>query len=65
MKPHEQRVIDENTALVEKIVKLRAFTQTATYEALDKEDQTLLRLQLSAMLMYSDILCARQDRFTP
>ena len=63
-KPHEQRVIVEQSDLNEKITKLVDFICTSPiFEGLSDEDAYLLRLQRDAMLRYSDILAMRISKF--
>jgi hypothetical protein len=60
MKPHQQRVVDEESALVEKIVKLAAFISTAQiFKTLPEREQSLLRQQLGYMQSYHEVLTER------
>lgn len=61
--PHQQRVVEEKTALDEKLAKLLAFFDTATYAALATEDRLLLIAQHTHMRAYSDTLGTRIARF--
>ena len=63
LQPHEQRVVDERTDLIEKITKLHAFFKTEIFENLQEEDQKLLEEQSQLMMNYSDILLKRINRF--
>ncbi len=63
LQPHEQRVVDERTDLIEKITKLHAFFKTEIFENLQEEDQELLEEQVQLMMNYSDILLKRINRF--
>lgn len=62
--PYQQRVLDEKTALDDKITKLDVFTSTDTFKALQFVDQNALHNQLSVMRKYSEILEYRISRFT-
>lgn len=61
--PHQQRVIDEERDLSERLSKLEVFVQTDKYVTLSTIDQQLLSRQLAAMTIYCDILRARITRF--
>lgn len=62
--PYQQRVIDEQSDLEEKITKLSKFIGTDyACSELDTFDLKLLSLQLSAMDKYNDILKLRISRF--
>ena len=63
LQPHEQRVVDERTELIEKITKLHAFFRTQIFENLQEEDQNLLEEQVQLMMNYSDVLLKRINRF--
>jgi len=63
LQPHEQRVVDERTELIEKITKLHAFFKTDIFENLKEEDQKLLEEQVQLMMNYSDVLLKRINRF--
>lgn len=63
MQAHEQRVVDEQSELEGKLQKLNEFTKTSTFDLLDSEDRTLLRMQLEVMRTYSSILGLRIARF--
>lgn len=63
MEAWQNRVIEEKTALDEKIVKLRAFVDTeGFFERVEAEDRTLLYTQLGAMQSYSLVLGHRIAR---
>lgn len=64
MKPHEQRVLQEQADLDEKIARLRGFMNTDTFAAIDHTDQVLLRWQYNSMCAYSQALASRIARFT-
>lgn len=64
MQPHEQRVIDEQAELEDKLRRLNDFTKVSTFDLLDSEEKTLLRMQLEVMRTYSSILGLRIARFT-
>lgn len=63
MQPHEQRVIDEQAELEDKLRRLNDFTKVSTFDLLDSEERTLLRMQLEVMRTYSSILGLRIARF--
>lgn len=63
LQPHQQRVVDEKTALDEKMAKLLAFFDTPTYAGLETEDRLLLIAQHTHMRAYSDTLGTRIARF--
>lgn len=65
MKPHEQRVVDEQLALDEKREKLDAFINGPVFPTLDGTDRALLKLQYREMTDYSETLGMRIRRFTP
>lgn len=62
-KPHEQRVIDERTELIDKITKLHNFFKTEIFGNLGKEDKDLLDEQSQKMMDYSDVLLKRINKF--
>lgn len=64
LEPHQQRVVEEQAALQEKLVKLDEFMDTQIFSGLELEDQKLLILQREYMANYNEILCARIERFT-
>jgi hypothetical protein len=61
--PHQQRVIDERTELIDKITKLHNFFKTEIFGNLDDEDQDLLDQQVQKMMNYADILFKRINKF--
>jgi hypothetical protein len=61
--PHQQRVVDERSELIDKITKLHAFFKTSTFEDLEQEDQNLLNEQSQIMMNYADVLFQRINRF--
>jgi hypothetical protein len=63
VKDYELRVVEEKAALDMKIEKLKAFTESDIYSALDDVDRDNLDEQLLVMQRYSEILAARIDRF--
>lgn len=60
---HQQRVIGERAELKDKIEKLRAFTETATFKALSGRERDLLHGQFSAMRKYERALQARIEAY--
>lgn len=63
MLPHQQRVIDEKAELDAKISKLTEFIGGAIFKGLAENEKLLLKLQASAMVMYSAILDTRIETF--
>lgn len=59
MVPYQQRVVDERSALDEKIVSLLKFLGTSAYHDLDPEEQRRLQKQYHLMQQYSDVLAER------
>lgn len=59
IQPHQQRVIDEQSALDEKIDKLHVFFETDTCASLPADEQLRLNRQYGAMIEYSKILGER------
>jgi hypothetical protein len=54
-----ERLIAEETELNEKKAKLEAFVGTDAFKNVDKEQQSLLKIQLNAMATYSECLNQR------
>lgn len=64
LQPHEQRVVEERAALMERIDKLRAFIDSSPhFVTLDPADKDLLREQLVHMEGYAHVLAERIGRF--
>ena len=64
LQPHEQRVVDEQTELQDKVSKLEAFiVSSPIYQKLDATQQGLLSAQLGAMKAYLEILQLRVASF--
>jgi hypothetical protein len=63
MQPHEERVVNEQKELSEKIVKLNAFIGGPIFKTLHGAEQSLLERQLVAMQQYSGILQQRIEMF--
>ncbi len=59
MSPFLERLIAEETELNEKKSKLSAFVETDNFKSIDKEQQSLLKIQLNAMATYSECLNQR------
>lgn len=59
----QQRVIEEQAALTEKIVKLKTFLRTGGGAALCGLDRDILETQLEHMQGYADALAIRIARF--
>ena len=64
LQPHEQRVVDERTELIEKTTKLHAFFKNPIFEKLPQHDQDLLQVQVAIMMDYSYVLLKRINRFS-
>jgi hypothetical protein len=54
-----ERLLAEETELNEKKAKLEAFVGTDAFKNVDKEQQSLLKIQLNAMATYSECLNQR------
>lgn len=64
MQDYQQRVLDEQTALADKLVKLTKFISASdAFAALPDEDKVLLREQRDHMSAYHDVLRRRIERF--
>ncbi len=65
MQPHQQRVVDEKSALDGNINRLAAFIgqPSPVFTALPEAEQERLRVQLSVMGVYSEILGRRIAAF--
>ncbi|KGA24913.1 hypothetical protein AO825_08295 [Pectobacterium brasiliense] len=64
MQPHQQRVVDEQTDLEDKITKLNSFiAQSPIFAGLDATQQGLLMAQVGAMSSYLEILNLRIASF--
>lgn len=59
MQEWQQRVVDELTELVDKIIKLDSFIESEAYKKLDVQNQILIDRQKFSMLDYYDILDQR------
>lgn len=64
MQPFQQRVVDEQTELNEKIVKLEAFLEGDFFKKLPKAEQDRLTMQAIHMNDYNDVLRDRIRNFT-
>ncbi len=64
LQPHQQRVVDESKQLLERLEKLRAFTDTGTFANLDHDEKHRLLRQLDAMGDYAQVLAERINAFT-
>lgn len=60
---HEQRAVDERTALVDKHDKLNHFMVTETFANLRLAERRLLKQQMDVMWEYAEILHARISLF--
>jgi len=54
-----ERLLAEETELNEKKAKLETFVETDAFKGIDKEQQSLLKIQLNAMATYSECLNQR------
>lgn len=52
-------LLAEETELNEKKAKLQASTETEAFKSVDKEQQSLVKIQLTAMATYSECLNQR------
>ena len=64
MKPHQQRVVDEKSALDEKISKLVEFMDSDASEVLSLNEEDDLEEQLEYMQKYSEVLGHRISKFS-
>lgn len=63
MQPHQQRVIQEQDELDEKIVKLSTFLESSMAAKLDMAEKPRMQKQLVIMQEYSNILGDRIRAF--
>jgi hypothetical protein len=63
MQPHQERVIEEQRELVEKLGKLKEFMQTKTYDSLPMVECVRLRRQSLIMDLYVEVLAERIAAF--
>jgi hypothetical protein len=56
-------MLDEQTELTDKLVKLRQYVATVEFCKLDERDRQLLSAQSAHMAAYSDVLAQRIARF--
>lgn len=63
LEPHQQRVIDEKTALDENLEKLCLFCYGRTFETLPLLERERLNVQRHLMCQYSAVLGARIAAF--
>lgn len=63
LEPHEVRVVQERTELVEKITKLHQFMSSDSYSTLKELDKINLVRQEQAMITYSEVLLERINSF--
>lgn len=54
-----ERLLAEETELNEKKAKLETFIESENFNTVNKEQQSLLKIQLSAMVTYSECLNQR------
>lgn len=60
---YQQRVVDEKTALDEKISKLDPFIGSDKFQSLAVDEQYRMHRQLKAMVEYSEVLGERISAF--
>lgn len=60
---YRERMLDEQTELTDKLIKLRRYIATREFTELDEIDRNLLLEQSAAMAHYSDTLATRIARF--
>lgn len=63
MQAHQQRVVDEHSALTDKAKALYNFFVNKTFETLDSDEQELLKMQYYSMMVYAGILQKRIAKF--
>lgn len=63
LQPHQQRVVDEQAELVERLARLRAFFQTPVCLALPFAERSRLSRQAALMGELSDVLAERIAAF--
>lgn len=59
MKPHQIRVLEECSRLVERIHKLDDFINSEKINVVSQDESVLLVMQLQAMILYRNLLRAR------
>jgi len=64
MMPHQQRVIDEQIELADKLGKLNKFLHSELFKGLAQEEKDRLRMQAIWMKGYNDVLLARIEAFS-
>ena len=60
---YEERVVAEKKELDTKLTRLVDFTDSETFHNLESIDSELLMDQMKAMQNYTEVLCARIERF--
>lgn len=63
LKPHEQRVVEEEKQLREKSYKLGLFMEGEVYQTLPEKDRQLMLGQFQSMELYRHFLKERIERF--
>lgn len=63
MEPYQERVVQEQNDLVDKIEKLEKFIASDVFSGLDLDEQRRLIDQLAYMNGYNDVLTARIEAF--
>ena len=63
MQPHQERVVEEETLLNEKIEKLETFIGGDKFLTIDRSEQERLKEQLTHMMKYTLVLRKRIHAF--
>lgn len=63
MQDWQKRVLEEHAELSDKVIKLSDFINSDAFDAVDAENQDLLRQQRAAMVSYMTILSKRVSMF--
>lgn len=65
LQPHQERVIEEEGVLAEKLDRLNEFINGKAFGKLPPEERRLMRQQAKHMLGYRDVLRFRINGFAP
>ena len=63
IQPHQERMLEEQDELQERMRKLLRFSESSAHDKLPKVEQALLACQYSAMKNYSTVLDYRIELF--
>ena len=63
MQAHQERVVQEQTELNDKLVKLSAFLKGEVFRSLDSNEQQRLTAQADHMHNYNEVLKMRIEAF--